>query len=312
MDRLDVRIIRGFMQGHPLHTIYPSRPSIRPGFRALSQELAVSESTVRDRFQKLSGFLAGWSLMLNPGLVGEKIGALELEIPEGASKDEILERLRLVEEVFLIVRFSGPRAAVAFFYPDDVPLERRAAGLVRIAGCRGSGVTEVPSPRCVLRLSRTDLQVIASRQEDATKSDRRVADELGISSRTVKRRFTRLVEAGAILPVFSLHVDALEGCVYSDLHVEYQDARNRDSTETELLSLLEDSMIFNGHFVDFSVFNLILPNIPSARAVLDRAKRLRGVRLAWIDFVEQQLESYGVFREKVKRQLTLMTAHRWK
>ncbi len=312
MDRLDVRIVREFLQGEPLLSFYTSRPSIRPAFRALGEKLGVSESTVRDRFERLSGFLSGGALMMNPGLLGEGVAALEFEVSAGSSKDEVLGKVRLVDGVFMVIDHSGPSAVALFFYPVEAGVQRRADLILRLAGARAGALTDIPFPRCNMAPSKTDFQIIASRQEDAAKPNRRIAAELGISSRTVRRRFARLVSGGAILPIFSLRMDALQDGVFVDLHVEYSDPRGRSATEGEILSILDEYLVFNGHFVAYSIFNLILPSIPVARRILEHVRRLRNVQSARVDFVEARLESYELFREKTKKQISLTAAHRWK
>ncbi len=309
MDKLDVKILREVMQGDPMQTFFPARASIKPPFRALAEKLGVSENTVRERSQRLSGFLSAVTLFVNPALFHERIAGLEVLVSDAVSKDEVLEKIRLVQGVFQITDDSGPRAGVVFLFSEETTLRQTVELILRLADARDGVLTELLLPKCDIRPSKVDYRIILSRQEDLAKSNRKIAEELGISSRTVKRRFTRLVDGGAILPHFLLNVGGLEGCVYAKLHVEYRDPGRRAAAESAILSSLDDYIFFTGHLVDFTVFNLLLPNIPSARRVLEQVKRLEGVRSARVGFVDRILDSPQVFRAKVRNQLSLLAAN---
>lgn len=308
MDKLDVRIVREVMQGDPMQTFFPTRHSITPAFQALGEKLGVSETTVRERFRKLSGFFSGVTLMPNPVLFGERIAGLEVQVSDATSKDEVIEKILLVQGVFQITDYSGPQAGVVFCFPDETTRRRTADLLLRIAECRSGALTELLLPKCDLRPSRLDFQIILSRQEEITRSNRRIAEELGVSARTIKRRYTKLVSTGAILPHFLVNVGGLEGCVYAKLHVDFKGPAYRVDAESAILSALDDHVFFTGRLVDFTIFNMFLPNIPIARTVLTRVRGIDGVQLARIGFVERVLDSPEVFREKVRNRLSVAAA----
>ncbi len=292
-----------------MQTFFPTRHSITPAFQALGAKLDVSEATVRERFRKISGFFSGVTLMPNPVLFGERIAGLEIQVSDSASKDEAIEKILLVQGVFQITDYSGPQAGVVFCYPDEATRLRTADLLLRISECGNGALTELVLPKCDLRPSRLDYQIILSRQEEITKSNGRIAEELGVSARTVKRRYTKLVGAGAILPHFLVNVGGLEGCVYAKLHVDFRGPAYRAEAESAILSALDDYVFFTGRLVDFTIFNMFLPNIAIARSILSRVRGLDGVKLARIGFVERVLDSPQVFQEKVRNRLSLTSGH---
>ena len=67
--------------------------------------------------------------------------------------------------------------------------------------------------------------------------------------------------------------------------------------------MIDDYLIFDGHFVKFTSFNLIIPGISAANTLLERVKSLEGVKSARIDFAEKRLGLYEVYRQKVDEQL---------
>ncbi len=296
------------MQGDPMQTFFPTRDNITPAFRALGEKLGVSETTVRERFRKLSGFFSGVTLMPNPVLFGERIAGLEIFVSDANSKDEVVEKILLVPGVFQITDYSGPQAGVVFCFPEEATRRRTADLILRIAECRDGALTELLLPKCDVRPSRLDYHIILSRQEDISKSNRKIAEELGVSARTVKRRYTKLVSAGALLPHFLINVGGLEGCVYAKMRVDFTDSAYRAEAESVILSTLDDYVFFTGRLVDFTVFNMFLTSIPIARTILSKVRGLEGVKSARIGFVERILDSPQIFREKVRNRLSLMNA----
>jgi DNA-binding Lrp family transcriptional regulator len=198
--------------------------------------------------------------------------------------------------------------AIVFFYPDEPSLKKKMDLMIAISGCKHKTLfTNVPYPKSDMQLSTTDLKIIENRQEDMSKSNKKIADELHIAGRTVKRRLTKMIRGGVIWPVASLNVAALKDCIYCDLVVTYTKQGSRLRTEAQILSLVEDYLVFNGHFESLTEFNMIIPSVPVARKILDRVERLRSVKTARIDFVEERIELYEVVSEKVQRQIALMT-----
>ncbi len=304
MDKLDVRILREFLQGEPLLSIWPARATSKPSLAILSKKLGVAESTVRERCEKLSPFLSGWSLMVNPTLLRARVGVVSVEVSERVSKKAVVEKLRLLDDMVIIVNYSGRLLACLFLYPDGRSPTSKVNLISRISESdRGLYYTDIEFAIPDIELSMTDLRIILSRHADMTKSNRTVAAELGISSRTVKRRLMRLVKAGAVWPIASLNVGALREGVYADLIAVFRDPVSRAKTEAEIRSIVDDYLIFHGHYASLTYFDSILPSVPTARALLDRVTEMPGVAMARIDFIEDRIELYEVWEERLRRMM---------
>jgi hypothetical protein len=117
---------------------------------------------------------------------------------------------------------------------------------------------------------------------------------------------TRMAVEGAAMVLASLDVKALKGGEYAVLMVTYERSELRAETEKDILSIVDEYLIFIGHFVEYSGFNLILPSVPFARALLSRVQRLDGVKKARIDFVEERFEMYDLLGAQVKRKVSEM------
>lgn len=310
MDKLDVRIVREFMQGEALHSIWPSWTGARPAIRALSKKLGVTENTVRARTERLSEFLPGWTLMPNPSLTGEKSLALGLDVPPGVDKQSLFEKIALLEDVVMIIDHAGPHVITVFRYRDQEMMKMKTELIVGLAQCeRLASAAEMPFPPCGMKPRLIDLQIVASRQRHPLKSDREIAVELGISLRTVRRRYVRLVREGVVWPIVHLNIDGLRDGIYAHLTVMYEQ-ESRASCEARILPVLSDFLVFNGRFEAYSEFRVIVPSITVASGILEDVRRLKGVRSARIDFVQKRLEFYDVYRRKVDELIEGMTRTR--
>jgi DNA-binding Lrp family transcriptional regulator len=306
LDKLDVRIIREYLQGEPLLTIWSARQNPKPALKILSDKLGVAESTVRARNKKISAFFPEWSFQPNPSLFGEKMGGFFFDLPENIQKGKVLEELKLIDDILIIVNFHGPMIQVAFFFDDERSFKRKMDLISKISGTREINSTVIPFPICNITLSKTDLQIVASLQEDARKSNQRVSEELGVSSKTVKRRMIKMVSQGAVWPVAELNVGALSDCAYANLSVIFKGPEFRAETEREIAELLNDYLIFNGHFVSFNTFHIIVPSITLAASILQKVTSLSGVMNARVDFIEEWFGSYEILKDKVNGKIREM------
>jgi DNA-binding Lrp family transcriptional regulator len=267
----------------------------------MSESLGVAESTIRQRYRKLSGFITGFSLVLNPHLTGENIGMLNMEVPSRI-KENVLEKLNLVDDVVHVTDFSGAHVSIVFYCQEIEDTNRKVALLSRIAECGEAAFTEFPFPPYETKLSRLDLQIIAYRQNMSI-SNEAVAKELGISTRTLNRRCNKLASGGAVWPVAHLTIEGLQEGVYAFLEVSYLDGARGESVAT-IRTIVEDFLIFDGQFARYSVYNLLLPGIASARNILEKVKTVRGIKYARIDFAEHDDLHHELFGRKVRTLLS--------
>ena len=306
MDKLDVRILREYTQGDPHLALLSDRPNSRPAAKLLSRRLGISESTARARCQKLASAVKG-VFILNPTTVGERLGVLIFDVPKDIPKDRVLGQLKLIDDMVVIVNYIGTQVVTLFLYSDEQSLKRKTGLITSISRC-GSNRTssDFQFPPCKMKLTRTDFQIIACRLEDANKSFQEIAEELSITSRTVKRRWTKMLLGGAVIAASSLKVAELKDCVYCDLDVTFEEERTRGSIESKIMSLVEDELVYFGHHSTVTEFNLIFSNIPRAEEVLLMVGRMAGVKLARTDFVEERIEMYNAIGERVRRRIFAM------
>jgi DNA-binding Lrp family transcriptional regulator len=306
LDNLDKLILREVCQGSVERLVWPD---FRLSARAIGKKLGVPSGTIRDRLAKWtkSGFLKKPALYLNPTIFGLHLGMLSLDASPTIPKAELIERLKLVDDVTVIVTHAGNFIGVAFYYFDSESLKKKVGIISALCGAKDPKFTETPYPPCTMRLTETDWKVIARLGKDVTTPYATIARELNLSARTVKRRVSNLAKGGALTAVASTNMMALENEIFADLIVEYTDPANRAETDRTLLLTLDPYLFFAGPGVSYSLFVLNPPNVKSSTEILERVRRLKGVKSARTDLMEERIELYGALLAHVEERMGQMT-----
>lgn len=204
LEALDLDIFREMYRSSPV-----ALTGIDPRLSAnrIAQRLRVGRARVAGRLRawSASGFLVQYDVWLNPALVGGQGAWLNVRADAPRSKGAVLARLGLVEGAVTAIEFLGEWVTFGCVAPD-------AEGLVRVRDLvRGlAGVREVddPAPWTPVRprhaLRPLDRRIVAALRERPTATLRATAQRVGVSTRTMTRRYAELIEGSAVwfVPVF--------------------------------------------------------------------------------------------------------------
>ncbi len=177
----------------------------------IAQRLKVGRARVsgRLRFWDRIGFLRRYDVWLNPTLLGWQGAWVSVRVDHPRRKPEVLRQVGLVDGVVSALDFLGEWLSVGLLGPD------RASILRRVALIRGfTGVTDVdgpifwqpPTPR--RPLTPLDLRILRALRERPTATLSETARRVGVSTRTMTRRYAELVGDWAVwfVPVFDFSV----------------------------------------------------------------------------------------------------------
>ena len=192
-DDLDIRIIRALASPHSFQW------DVRISYARVAKGLKVDEETVRNRLKRMNDaqFLLGWQLVLNPVLLGREAAIIELRVGDTESKAEVIARLKMVEGVMLIDDFYGKELAVTTLYENAAALERQVRLCASLCGSPTPVSWKVSFPACILTPTTTDWRIIQTLRRSGRMRLSDVARALRLTTRTVKRRLTQLVEGNA-------------------------------------------------------------------------------------------------------------------
>ncbi len=173
----------------------------------IARRLHVGRARVSARLKvwKEVGFLRRYDVWLNPTLLGWQGGWVNLRVDHHRGKPDLFRRLGLVDGVVSALEFLGDWVSVGLIAPDAPSLDRRVAllrGLVGVREVEGPSLWRTPVPK--RPLTPLDLRILHALRERPTATLSETARRVGISTRTMTRKYSDLVEDWAVwfVPVF--------------------------------------------------------------------------------------------------------------
>ena len=172
---------------------------------AHSLRIGRARVAARMKWWRDSGFLQKYSVWLNPSLLGWQGGWVSVRVDHHRSKGPFFRRLALVDGVVSAMDFLGEWVSVALVAPDRAALERRVGllrNLVGVTAVEDLMPWHVPEPHRAL--TPLELRVVRALREKPTATLHDIARRVGVSTRTMTRKYAELVEEWAIwfVPIF--------------------------------------------------------------------------------------------------------------
>ncbi len=286
LDLLDLGIMKMLLVNNGVPP--PGSHVLKISFRSMAKAIGVDQATVRKRIKKLQEqrVLKGWYLGVNPGLTGQDVVYAWFNVENESGKEDAIERLLTLPSLERTCNYLGTKLKMIALC-DKGTAEKTLDQLVRLAGTqavlRQHAFLEVPA----IRLSETDLAIIGSLRRDPWKPYSAVAKELGLSTRTVKRRAEKLSEDGEIYMLPIIDYRALQGIIPVDLIVDYASRETRSTVNERITSYIKEELMFSGRFGHKGYFSLMVPNVSQVEQIAKWVRRLEGVREAHADALQE-------------------------
>lgn len=284
LDELDIRLVRTLVGSDATS----SQDSFRVPIHSIAKSLGVDENTVRNRIERWrkTGYLRGWRLATNPTLFGLEMFQAWLDVHPESRKTDALRVMANLPTVGGIKDYFGNSIWVSLFSHDEKEFKDQLKQISRI--CNSEKMTWVRShfPRCKISLRETDWEIIGRMQSDPWKPFVSVARELGLSTRTVRRRMSRMTEANAVFMMADIDLRSVRGAHFADLLVLTQNDEVGRRACSAVAGRLKKMTIFEESGPGHSLFALQLDNISNVREVLRMVKSESGVTDARLDLLE--------------------------
>ncbi len=173
----------------------------------IAKRLKVGRARVAGRLKAwaASGFLARYDVWLNPSVYGWQGAWLNVRVDHPRSTPDVIARLALVDGVLGGLELVGEWLGVGVVFPDDVARDRMVRlvqGLPGVREVEPPVLWNVPDPR--RRLSPLDVRIVQALRENSTATLREVAKRVGVSTRTMTRRYGELLDGWSVwfVPAF--------------------------------------------------------------------------------------------------------------
>lgn len=198
MDELDAAIFREL---HRDRSFLWGGIDIRLGTTALAERLDVDRSTIWARLNawEEGGFLVGQEVLPNPSLFGAGVAGGDIRVDDPRDKPEVFSSLELVDGVLAWVDQLGPWVLVAYARETAGGLDRCRRLVGELPGVdEASMCIPFRGPESLIEPTDRDWHILAGLRKDPDRPLAEVAEEVGVSRRTLTRRYSQLIETQAI------------------------------------------------------------------------------------------------------------------
>lgn len=200
MDDLDAAILRELRREQVLLW---GGTDHRLSNREIADRLGVDRTTVWARLKawREEGFLVRQEIMPNPALFGAGVAGGDIQVRDPRRKPEVVEDLKRVDGVLAGFDLVGPYIVMEYAMESQAALDRCTEVVGKL-----DGVDEVSScvplgpPDSGIELTPRDWRIVEALREDPGRSLAEVAKAVGVTRRTLNRRYNQLLEADAVWP----------------------------------------------------------------------------------------------------------------
>jgi DNA-binding Lrp family transcriptional regulator len=273
---------------------------VRISYAEVGRRLDLDEETVRARVKKLqeSGVIAGWSVFLNPRVLGRAMVRVGLALADEAAKDRVLPALRAMDGVQLIFDHYGPSLGVVFMQEPGRALERQLEVLAALTGSTPH-VSPVTFPPATTELSKQDWRIVRALRADARRSYAELAGELGLSERTLRRSIDRLTQGKAVYLMPRIDMTRVDGLVPASFLVVHRDPAQRGPVDAYLKGL--PGIMFQWYEGPVSRISLARRNVAEIEAVRRALASMPGVARVEAEITLRSIQVHEWLDEIVAR-----------
>ncbi|MGA8303804.1 MAG: Lrp/AsnC family transcriptional regulator [Thermoplasmata archaeon] len=173
----------------------------------IAHRLRVGRARVAARLKTWDevGFLQRYDVWLNPALFGWQGAWVSIQVDHPRVKPPLFARLALIDGAVSGLEFLGDWISVGLVTPDSPSLHRSLDLIRGLAGVRGVEppvVWRTPVPQ--RQLSSLEVRIVRALRERPTATLSETARRVGVSTRTMTRRYAQLIEDWAVwfVPIF--------------------------------------------------------------------------------------------------------------
>jgi DNA-binding Lrp family transcriptional regulator len=273
----------------------------------IAAKLGVDEETVRNRVKHLRdiGFLLGYRLVPNPILLGRSFASLRVEFPDRETKQAAIPRLTQLDGVINIGSTYDRSALVTLLASQDQDFSKLIVGM----GVEGE-VSWVPGlglRTTSFRMTRLDWEIVRLLLRDAERKPDEIANQLRVSTRTVKRRLSMMMKEAAIFTMPMVDLRKTEGISYQ-LRVQSEQGK-KSEVEKSVAAKICNLIFRASDSQNGSVFGFTGANVAEGNDILEWVKQQPGVKSASMTIAERVVQVFDWIESEVERRISTMPIH---
>jgi DNA-binding Lrp family transcriptional regulator len=222
LDAKDLKILR-LMGVQPFADWPRGIDHLRPSF--LAKQLGMSVEAAKSRVRRLEkdGIIIGYEIYPNTSHFGYSCVGYLFHLQRPATSQTMLD-LQAVDGLGTIERYLGPAIGIDLFERSPAAFERRVQLVSRILGAtHHARYASYPSAPVTHRPTRLDWRIIHALRGRATRPLAEVAQELGVSARTVNRHYDRMWTEGSIDTVVRLNTGNVPSLLFANVFIRFKE-----------------------------------------------------------------------------------------
>lgn len=280
MDEIDLQLMRRI--GLAPFLVWPHPPAdLRPA--ALGRALKVSTDTVKRRLAALrkAGVYHGTMVFPNPALLGLRMASFHFRLGEAERRRVSPEAVAAVPGVLGVFDMVGGDRCIDVAFADRPARDRLLGELGDLLGARSSHFVDYAAPVPQGRMMPLDWRLLQALRVAPETTLEAAAKAVGVSVRTAKRRFDRMVGDGCLDVIGLFDPGALAGHLLVDLVFRLRDGGGKADV-AQVLNTFRSRWVAQWSPPDHRLGHLTLVVLASSARELEDLRR-EGESLACVE-----------------------------
>ena len=273
----------------------------------IGRKIGVGGATVKARLRRLreSGFIGHFQVYPNFRILGIQGAAYVFDVGDVRRKHDVIEHCALVDGVTEIHEFLGTRVCIDLTFSGPRDEQRRLGLLQRLTGCPNPlKFYERAMPPVDVTLTRADWRIIQALRYRALRPLSEVADTLGLSTKTVRRRYDRMARHNALIIVPAVNPARLPSTI-SHLIVVHPEPSRWNDVVGEILRTFDASWFLTRFNPPHSAtFYLTASTLDATEANLVRIQSFDGVQQAQLAVLKEVRECSGWLDAAIEQRIS--------
>lgn len=281
VDALDAKILLT-LGLEPFVTCPSPMRGLKPS--TVAEALGTNVQLVKDRIARMEddGIITGYGVFPNLRHFGLSLSTFHMFGRE-VLDEERLSRVRSVDGITALVWFMGPDLCIDLVHASEAERRRRLDLVAHLTGleepARALLVREFPHVE--RRLSPLDWRILLAMHDDARRPLSDVAEEIGVTAKTVRNRLQTMRDEGSIDEYVQIDFQRLRGMIPFQLAIWYEEGPD---PKPALLDAFGERLLAHFHpppggYADY-VMRIIAETPADVQAILRSAMKVEGVQRA--------------------------------
>ena len=257
----------------------------RRSYLGISKELEISANAVQKRVNEMigEGVIISFEIGFDAQLLKLNTCISDIKLKGKFITSEIISELKKIPNIFFFAFTIGNVFTVMFHYESTKDLEQIIEQISLVKNV-SNVITSIPRSQQSIKLapSSLDWKIINCLNHNVRKKNHEVAKELGVSTKTIKRRLDRLLKEGVIVFTLSVDLSKAKNCIIFLLIVDIKTGVKKEKIKSQIKNQFSDIWAEEGPVQPSIVFFMYAKTLSEIGSVLEEVKKMSGVKTATI------------------------------